>query len=39
MRDLVEKLRWYRAIQNQIAIEELDFFDSLPSPYWGRAGG
>lgn len=34
---MVEKLRWYWAIQDKIAIEELDFFDGLPPFYWSRA--
>jgi len=37
MRDLVEKLRWYWAIQDEIAIEEFDLFDGLPSSYRSRA--
>ena len=36
MRDLIKKFRRYRAIQDKVAVEELDFFDSLPSFYRGR---
>lgn len=43
MRNLIQQPGWYGAIQNQVAVEELDLLDCLPSSdrcwSWPGLGG